>query len=134
MTMLVGQCKKCGSTIKLDIGDKTKEEVIGSFKKRKHEPFTCPGKHVELTGAYPNFWELDEWELEEGSAPTDEGFLTKLKEEYEEVYDTHEIAKRYEITSFCMGMCMARELGTGVEAMFDFKSSPGGKRYYFRVK
>ena len=65
--ILKGTCKKCGSVIKLDIGDRSVREVVELLKKQ--DTFICPGHHVELCPPYPAFWEVDTWELEEGSVP-----------------------------------------------------------------
>ena len=132
MPMLTGKCRTCDTTIKLDIGDKTKEDTIALIQ--KWESFQCPGQHVELSGPYPFHWPLDEWKLEDGQAPSDEEWLAELKSSYSEVLSHDELAQLFEVQSFCMGCCIAIQRQTGEKACFDFRPAPiSGQRYYYRI-
>ena len=127
--ILKGTCKKCGTTIRLDIGDaKDAEEAHAKAREdlERWESFSCPGHHVELCGPYPNYWDTDNWELEEGHAQTEEEFLTELKSKTAEVIDSTEMHKRGVITSFCFGLPVTND---GIN--WDFTESPQGKRYYY---
>lgn len=125
-------CKECGEDFKLDVGDATPEEVEAELAAR--DTFECPGHHVELSSPM-NYWEIDWESAEEGSAPTDEEWLAKLKESYDEVYDSAQAVKDagIEITSFAFGIPMAKDVETGKDINLDFASAPSGKRYYYVV-
>ena len=132
MPMLTGKCRTCNTTIKLDIGDKTKKDTIAHIQ--KWQTFHCPGQHVELSGPYPLHWPLDEWQVEDGQAPSDEEWLAELKSSYSEVLSHDELARLYEVQGFCMGCCIAIQRQTGEKAYFDFKPAPhSGQRYYYRI-
>jgi hypothetical protein len=122
--LLVGKCKKCDTTIKLDVKERTLPEAIETLKKM--DTFHCPGHHVELCSPYPRYWNVDEWEFQEGAAPTDEEFLAELKGKYKDVCDTYEMQARDVITSFSYGLPMTND-----GKNWDFTQSPSGKRYYF---
>jgi hypothetical protein len=129
--MLVNcKCKKCQQTAQLDIGNKTKEEVIDCLKKQKS--FQCFGHHVELTSPL-DFWEIDWDSLEQGNALTEEEFVSELKKDKMIVYDTEEMKEKYDIQGFSMGMIVAIDKSSGAKLWFDFTTSPKGKRYYYCV-
>ena len=123
--ILQGNCKKCHTEIKLDIGDKTVEEVVFQLEQRKS--FECPGHHVELGSPYPHYWKVEEWDQVEGTAPTEEEWLEELRSRCVEVLSTDEMRSRDIITSFCYGLPM-----TSDGHNWDFTQSPSGKRYYYR--
>lgn len=123
--MLKGTCKGCGCTIKLDIGNKTLDEVKESLGKQ--DGFSCPGHHVELNSPYPHYWNIDEWELIEGSAPTDEEVLAELKKKFVEVIDTEEMTNRHIITGFSSGYPITNDGNN-----WNFTTAPSGKRFYYR--
>jgi len=124
--LLVGTCKKCGCTIRLDIGELTREEVIEKLSGQR--TFSCPGHHVELSSPHPHYWNLDEWELVEGNAPSDEEFVADLRKQYPEVIDTEEMTRRGIITGFAFGLPLTNDGN-----VWDFCESPSGKRWYYRV-
>lgn len=122
--LLVGKCKKCDTTIKLDVGDKCKEDVIEQLKAMG--AFHCPGHHVEICSPYPHYWKVDDWEKVEGAAPTEEEFLAELHSKYEEVCDTEEMTRRGVVKGFAYGLPV-----TDDGKNWDFVHSPKGKRYYY---
>lgn len=123
--LLVGKCKKCEHEVRLDIDNKTVDEVIGLLEKM--DSFQCPGHHVELSSPYPNYWYVNGWAFEEGKADTGEEFLQKLKDSYTEVMDTNEMTHRNIITGFAYGFPI-----TSDGHYWNFVHSPRGKRYYYR--
>ena len=128
--MLVNvKCSKCGESTKIDIGDKTKEEVEKYLEMKGG--FECYGYHVEF-GKRSNFWTIDWDSIQEGSSPTEEQFLIDLRNDYKEVYKNQEIGEKYKVTGFSCGMCMVQNKETGKGECFDFASSPKGERYYFK--
>jgi len=124
--LLVGSCKKCGCTIRLDIGMLTREEAIARLSEQ--DTFSCPGHHVELSSPHPHYWDLDEWEFVEGSAPSDEQFVAELRKKYLEVIDAEEMSQRGIITGFAFGLPLTNDGN-----VWDFCESPSGKRWYYRV-
>ena len=127
--ILKGKCTKCECTIQLDIG--TAKDVEEARQKardalQKWETFSCPGHHVELRGPYPHFWNVDTWNLMDGSTPTEEQFLNDLKSKYKEVLTTDEMSKRDVITSFAYGFPITND-----NLLWNFVASPKGKRYYY---
>ena len=78
--LLVGACKKCRCTIRLDIGSLNREQAIETLSRQR--TFSCPGHHVELSPAHPRYWNLDEWELVEGNAASEEEFVGELRSKY----------------------------------------------------
>lgn len=121
--IIEGNCLKCGSKVQLDIGDKTKEQAIELLK--EHRGFECPGHHVELGSPYPNYWRIDDWEMVEGKAPSEEEFLADLKSKAKEVRTTEEM--RGLIAAFAYG-----EPLTNDGYSWSFCHSPKGTRYYYR--
>lgn len=119
---LKGNCRKCGETIKMDIGDMTRDEAIAALKEWKM--FSCPGHHVEICPPYPHFWNLDEWELIEGHCMTEDEFLSDLKTKYKDVRDTEGMAGL--IDGFSYGFPMTND-----GKCWDFCQSPKGKRWYY---
>jgi len=124
--LLVGSCKKCGCTIRLDIGSLTREEAIERLSAQ--DTFSCPGHHVELSSPHPYYWNLDEWELAEGTAPSDEEFVVNLRRRYPEVIDAEEMTRRGIITGFAFGLPLTNDGN-----VWDFCESPSGKRWYYKV-
>lgn len=126
--ILKGECKKCGVTIKLDIGDRTMqtEEEWNEVEERISNVGECPGHHVEL-GGMNSYWNVREWELIDEKTPTDEEVLEELRSEYTEVIDSDEMGARKVITSFAYGMPMTND---GYN--WNSTSLPSGKRMYYR--
>jgi len=126
--MLKGKCTKCGCTIQIDVGNMNESEAKMFVSEALYNKlsFICPGHHVELCSPYPDFWDVDEWELVPGNAQTEEEFLNDLKSKYKEVLDTDEMWKRDVITGFAYGFPMTND---GLN--WHFEESPKGKRYYF---
>ena len=125
--ILKGKCKKCGIEVKLDVGDMTKQETYDMLKKNHKDGFHCPGHHMELGCSVPHYWDVLNWEFEEGSAPTDEEVLTEMKEKCEEVISSDEMNSRGIITGFAFGYPMTND---GHD--WNFRSLPSGKRVYYR--
>jgi len=128
--MLEGKCTKCGCTVQLDIGTANDEEEAKQKARealRTWTSFSCPGHHVEICSPYPHYWNVDEWKLVSGNAPTEEEFVNDLKSKYKEVLDTDEMWKRGVITGFAYGIPVTND---GLN--WDFVESPRGKRYYYR--
>jgi hypothetical protein len=121
--ILKGNCKKCGETVRLDIGDWTLQEAIDHISKWK-DGYSCPGHHVELYSPYPDDWKLEEWTLEEGHAPTEEEFLADLQAKFKDVRDT--AGMQGLITSFSYGFP-----DTNDGKAWNFIASPKGKRWYY---
>lgn len=119
--MLVGKCQ-CGAKIRLDIGERTREEAIELVK--KWTTFDCPGHHVELDSPYPYYWKLDEWVLEESDVQTEEEFEAELRLRYKDVRDTEGMAGLIE--GFACGFPMTND-----GKCWDFTQSPEGKRWYY---
>jgi hypothetical protein len=129
--MLVSvKCNVCGNTGKLDIGDIPVEKVKEGMKSKDfgHCYF---GNHVEL-GKQSDYYEILDDTLEEGKAPTDEEWLTDLKNRVGEVWDTDELQQKFTVESFSYGMCCARDKETQTDCYLAFTSSPSGKRYYYK--
>jgi hypothetical protein len=124
--LLVGSCKKCGCTIRLDISSLTREQAIERLSGQN--TFSCPGHHVELSAPHPYYWNLDEWELVEGKTPSDEEFVADLRKRYFEVLDAEEMARRGIITGFAFGLPLTNDGNA-----WDFCESPSGKRWYYKV-
>lgn len=122
--LLQGKCTKCDCLVSLDIGDKTKEEAIEGV--RQWGTFHCVGHHLELCSPYPKYWNMDEWLLAEGKAPTEEEFVADLKSKYEYVIDTEEMTKLNIIKGFSYGFPITND---GKNWSFDH--SPKGKRWYY---
>jgi hypothetical protein len=120
--ILKGPCKKCGTEVKLDIGEMTVEGAIEKLSKQDGG-FQCPGHHVEISAPVPTYWDIATWEQMEGKAPTEEEFLAKLKNEYVEVRTTDEM--RGLITGFAMGFPITND-----GKNWDYAHSPKGQRYY----
>ena len=129
--MLVGECKKCGTTIKLDIEDNTVEETVKKLS--DWTGFQCPGHHCEISPPYPHYWKIDEWELVDGSALDEDTWLNNLKEKVGEVFDTEQLSTNFKSIGFSMGMCTARRKSDNETVIFDWKQSPVGKRYYYAI-
>lgn len=127
--LLKGICKKCGTEISLDVGDVQDEEDAKNVAREalsKMQSFSCPGHHVEICSPYPNYWNVDEWVLSEGSASSEEEFENELRNKYKEVLTTDEMHKRDVITSFSSALPITND-----GLYWDFAESPKGKRYYF---
>lgn len=64
---------------------------------------------------------------------TESSFVRQLKKDYKEVYRNLAIQRKYVVEEFCMGTCICKNKKTGETAYFDFKRSPNGHRYYYRI-
>lgn len=93
--MIRTQCKKCGTILKLDFGELTKEEALVVAEKMDMTPRECPGMHVEL-GGWKNLYDLDDaihraYDLGEGEdaelVMTDLEYVKKLLAEGKDVVD-----------------------------------------------
>jgi hypothetical protein len=120
-------CHKCNERSKLDIGDKTKEEVQKWLNDSQYG-FQCFGNHVEI-GARSEYWTIDWNNPIDAKAPTEDEFLQELKSKFKEVYTTKELQDKYTIQGFSSGMCVV-ETENGEKKVFDFTHSPKGTRYY----
>lgn len=129
--LLIGTCSKCKTEIKLDIGDKTPEQVKKELS--KWESFNCPGKHTEVESPYPSYWNLDKWKLVEGKSPTEEDWVKDLKEKVGEIFTTKELEEKFNVKGFSMGLCAAKRKDNGKDAVFNYVHSPKGERYYFAI-
>ena len=121
MSILKGKCKKCGCMVELDIGNLDMERV----KEQVANTCQCPGHHYELDGML-NYWEVDNWEIIEGTAPTEEEFISSLKAQYEEVLSTDEFAAKDILEGFSYGYPITND-----GRNWDYAHSPNGTRYYF---
>jgi hypothetical protein len=74
-----GKCKKCGETIKIEIGDLT----LDQFKERlaARVGYECPGRHCELSPMIGDF-EWDWTPFEVPTPRTDEQYLEELRAIY----------------------------------------------------
>lgn len=120
MAILTGTCKKCGTQVKLDIGELSEEEI----QQRISDIHECPGHHHEINGM-DGCWDVKNWHVEDGEALAEEIFLARLKEEYAEVLDTDEFSARGILRCFSYGFPMTTD-----GKRWDFLSSPTCKRYY----
>lgn len=128
--LIVGECRKCGETVKIDIGDKTVAEVIKTMK--AWDSFECPGHHAELCSPVPHFWDVENWKIEEGSAPSEEEWLAKESEK-RELLTTEQMTSKYDVIGFGFGACCASPKGGGEKVYLDWLTSPAGRRYYYRL-
>lgn len=122
-------CKKCGESFKLDIGDKTKKETLESLRKQETFSF-CPGNHIEISSPI-NYLLIGD--IVPGNAPSEKDFIENLRSQYSEIYENKEIEKNYEVSGFSFGCCICKNRSTGKKAYFDFKHSPKGVRYYYKI-
>jgi hypothetical protein len=120
MPIISGKCKKCGCTVQLDIDDLDMEQI----KEKVANIHQCPGHHYELDGML-NYWDVEHWDIIEGSAPTEEEFVSALKEQYEEVLSTDEFAARNILKGFSYGYPITND-----NRDWDYVHSPKGQRYY----
>lgn len=129
MSLLNVECKKCGEQFKIDIKDQSIEQTKERLSRMEHFSF-CPGNHIELSSPV-NYLILKD--IVPGNAPTEQEFIEKLKSEYKEVYENKELSVNYEVSGFSCGCCICRNKITGKKAYFDFKHSPAGKRFYYKI-
>lgn len=61
--ILQGVCKKCNHPVRLDVGNRNKQEIIEQLKQL--QSFNCPGHHAELCSPFPDYWNVQHWELAE---------------------------------------------------------------------
>lgn len=52
-------CTKCAATIRLDLGEMSKEEAVEAAEMMDRQSRECPGGHVELSG-FRRMWNLDD--------------------------------------------------------------------------
>jgi hypothetical protein len=128
MSLVKITCKKCGESTKMDIGEMTREQVEKALSNDKNG-FHCFGNHVEF-GNRIDYWKIDWDSVTEGSAPSEEDFISDLKSRHNEVYDKDELEHLYSVKGFMYGMCVAEHKETGKEKAFEFVHSPKGTRYY----
>ncbi len=125
MALIDTTCKVCGSSFQLDAGEKSLDEVVKVLRAR--ESFECPGHHFEI-GSPMDFWVLGK--IHAGSAPTEEEWIAERTAHHGQLYTTDELDKKFEVTGFAMGMCMAKYKQTGQEVCLGYSQSPKGVRYY----
>lgn len=124
-------CKKCGETFKIDIGNLTREGVEAWLAKDTGG-FQCPGMHVEL-GRRSDYWMLDWDSLSEDSKLSDEDWLRQLMSDKGVVWTTDELTAYFDVKSFAMGYCIAKDKTTGDDVCLSYAHAPqSGKRYYYR--
>jgi len=131
--MVKATCRKCKETFTLNIGENTLDEAIEMLKQQ--QGFECTaGHHVEL-GSPMDYWTIHPETMYEAEPPTDEDWLAKLKATLANgtVWDTQELARDFEITSFSSGLCFGKDRKTTEQACFTYGASPSGKRYYWRI-
>lgn len=126
--VVTATCKKCGATVKFDIGDYTKEEVIKMLGQRN--TFECHGHHVELSSPL-NYLEFDWGSIAEQHVPTDAEWLAQMKRDGYNLISTDDLRENYTDVNFAMGMLLARRKSDGEKVVLDFTNSPSGKRYYY---
>lgn len=61
--ILQGVCKKCNHPVRLDVGSRNKQEIIEQLKQL--QSFNCPGHHAEMCSPFPDYWNVQHWELTE---------------------------------------------------------------------
>ena len=121
------RCMKCLEEGKFDVGDvadidAAKAAVAASTM--SHCPF---GRHMEMS---PIKFEV--LSVEDGAAPTLEEWLAEKSEKYD-LWTTRELGDtEIEITSFAMGMPMAKVRGENF--WLNFQTAPTGDRYYYAPK
>lgn len=126
MSLIDTHCNTCGSDFKIDMGDMTVKELREVLSKR--ESFECPGHHFEIGSPLISHWVLGE--VHEGHAPTEEDWVAERTAHYGQLYTTDELDKKFEVTGFAFGACMAKYKQTGQEVCLEFSHSPKGVRYY----
>jgi hypothetical protein len=119
-------CKKCGLKYRIDIGDKTIDQVKETMKKQ--DTFSCPGHHIELSSPL-NF--LVFGEIEDGRALSDPEWLNQKKKEGFTLMNSDEVREKYTCTGFSCGLYCGKNKKTGESVVLDFMNSPAGVRYYF---
>jgi len=119
-------CKKCGIKYKIDIGNKTVDQVKETLKKQ--DTFSCPGNHVELSGPLDY---LIIGEIGSGSALSDPEWLTQKKKEGYTLLTSDEVREKFTCTGVSMGLFCGFNKETKEKVVLDFMNSPAGVRYYF---
>lgn len=120
-------CKKCGLKYKIDIGDKTPDEVRENMKKQDN--FSCPvGNHIELSSPV-NY--LVFGDVEPGQALADPDWLDQKKKEGYTLMNSDEVREKFTCTGFSMGLYCGTNKKTGEKVVLDFMNSPAGVRYYY---
>jgi hypothetical protein len=127
--LLKAYCKKYDNHFKIDIGEKSYDEVIAIYKRQTS--FHCnAGNHVELSSPL-NYWTIEK-EVVEKVIPTNEEKLMELKKNYSEVYQNKDLSEFYEVSGFSAGCCICRNKATKKKAYFDF-THIGNERYYYKI-
>ena len=125
-------CKKCQNKFMIDIGDKTKEEIIALLEKQ--EGFHCDaGNHMEMSSPL-NYWDIDWDTIKDGASLTDEEFVEELKKIYPIVLSHSDLPKIFENVGFAYGACIASIIGDPNETpiMLNFVHAPRSRdRYYY---
>jgi hypothetical protein len=120
-------CKKCGQTFKLDIGTKSKQEIVEILSKR--DSFECPGHHFELSSPL-NYWVIDWDSVKSQNVPTDAEWKADMRKKYK-LISSDELQRDYTVTGFSSGVCVAIRKKDGEKVYLEFTNSPSGKRYYY---
>ncbi|MCX8074145.1 MAG: hypothetical protein N2749_00975 [Clostridia bacterium] len=131
--LLKATCRKCGKSGYFDIGDMKKEEVLEKLSNQK--TFQCIfGNHVEVMSPV-QFMDFDWDNLIEGELPKEEEFLNELRSRYGEVYTKEELQEKYVVDSFMYGQCLCHSKNNEDDLkVFNFVTSPNGKRYYVLIQ
>lgn len=119
-------CKKCNENFKLDVGNKTIDQVKEQLKNQSS--FECPGHHMEISSPI-NYWILGE--IIPGEIQTEKEWLTDIKNRGIKLYSHDEINDLFVCGGFSYGLFCGHNKKTGEKVVFDFMRSPEGKRYYF---
>lgn len=88
-------CNKCGTRVKLDLGEMTRYQAEQAFERLDRNGGHCPGHHVEL-GGFRRMWSLDdvlhrvydlgEFEAEAG-IPDDRAYVEELLSQGKVIFD-----------------------------------------------
>lgn len=118
------RCGKCGEIGKFDVGAVTTVEGAQARLDASHIQ-SCPfGHHIELSDI--RFEVID---LEEGQAPSDDEWLTNMRET-RDLWTTDELRlTEIRITGFAFGFPMAEVRGN--DFWLGMMTSPEGHRFYF---
>jgi len=89
---------------------------------------------MELTSPY-EMYDFDWDHITENEPVTEESFYNKLKSSFKEVYSSDEFGDYYTVDSFMYGKCLCHPRNGDSDDMivFDFVTSPKGKRYYIAM-
>lgn len=130
--LIHAKCKKCGNEGLIDIGDLSIEAAVNVLSKGTSQCTFGEQHHQEVIPPAELF-ELDWDNPVEQSPMTDEMFKEELESRVGEVFTKEELGKKYNIESFAYGACLCTEKDSEQLVLFNFSTSPSGKRLYFKV-